>query len=131
MPAILPAAPIRFRSTALRSTIRAYWVACTAVGVAFEACPGTRARRSSRGPRAFQGLGDGDDVDGLAPLEQVEDDRVDLGVGLPVEILGPEELGDLDHRVAVDQDRAEDGLLGFDGLRGQAIDHRLEDAGPA
>jgi len=36
MPAILPAAPMRFRRTALRSTIRAYWTAWTAVGVWFE-----------------------------------------------------------------------------------------------
>ena len=91
---------------------------------------GVRERAQVRAPAdrlevlgALQGLGDGDDVDGLAPLEQVEDDRVDLGVGLPVEVLGLEELGDLDDRVAVDEDRAEDGLLGFDGLRGQAIDH--------
>ena len=32
-PAILPAAAIRLRRTALRSTIRAYWTAFTAVGV--------------------------------------------------------------------------------------------------
>ena len=36
MPAIRPAAPIRLRSTALRSTIRAYWAAWTAVGVSLE-----------------------------------------------------------------------------------------------
>jgi hypothetical protein len=36
MPGDPPAAPIRFRRTALRSTIRAYWTAWTAVGVEFD-----------------------------------------------------------------------------------------------
>ena len=39
MPAILPAAPMRFRSSALRSTMRAYWTAWTAVGVWFVSVP--------------------------------------------------------------------------------------------
>ena len=65
---------------------------------------------------------------GLAPLEQVEHDRVDPAVGLPVEVLGLEEVGDLDDRVPVDEDRPEDGLLGLDGLRRQAIDHRACDS---
>ncbi len=39
MPAIRPAAPMRFRSSALRSTMRAYCVAWTAVGVEFDSVP--------------------------------------------------------------------------------------------
>ena len=35
----------------------------------------------------FERLGDGDDVDRLAPLEEVEDGRVDPPVGLAVEVL--------------------------------------------
>ena len=69
-------------------------------------------------------LGDRDDVDRLAPLEQVEDRRVDAAVGLAVEVLRPEELGDLHDGIAVDEDGAEHGLLGFETLRRQAIDHR-------
>ena len=49
-------------------------------------------------------LGDRDDVDRLASLEQVEDRRVDPAVRLPVEVRRPQELGDLDDRVAVDED---------------------------
>ena len=74
-------------------------------------------------------LGDGDDVDRLAPLEQVEHRRVDAAVGLPVEVLGAQELGDLDDRVAVDEDGAEHGLLGFETLRRQTIDHRQDSDG--
>jgi hypothetical protein len=44
-------------------------------------------------------------------------------VRLAVEVLGLEELGDLDDRVTVDEDRPEHGLLGLDGLRRQTIDH--------
>ncbi len=39
MPAILPAAEIRFRRIALRSTIRAYCAAWTAVGVWLDSVP--------------------------------------------------------------------------------------------
>ena len=68
-------------------------------------------------------LRDGDDVDGLTALEQVDDGGVDPAIGLAIEVLGPQELGDLDHGIAVDEDRAEHGLLGFETLRRQAIDH--------
>ena len=108
----------------MRSTIRAYWTAWTAVGVSFD-----EARQV--GPAAdrlellapLERLGDRDDVDRLAPLEQVEDRRVDRAVGLAVEVLGAQELGDLDDRVAVDEDRAEHRLLGLETLRRQAVDH--------
>ena len=75
---------------------------------------------------ALERLGDRDDVNRLAPFEQVQDHRVDLGMGLAVEVLGLEELGDLDDRVAVDEDRAEHGLLGLDGLRRKAVDHSAQ-----
>jgi len=39
-----------------------------------------------------------------------------------VEVGRAEEVGHLDDRVAIDQERAEDGLLGVDGLRWQTID---------
>ena len=71
-------------------------------------------------------LGDGDDVDRLAALEQVEDGRVDPPVRLAVEVLGAEELGDLDDRVAVDEDGAEHRLLGLETLGRQAVDHGLQ-----
>jgi len=63
------------------------------------------------------------EVDRFAPLEQLEHRPVDVRVGLAVEVLGPEELGDLDDRFAVDKDRTEHGLLGFEALWWQAIDH--------
>ena len=68
-------------------------------------------------------LRDGDDVDRLAALEQLEDRGVDPAVRLAVEVGRPQELGDLDDRVAVDEDRAEHGLLGLEALRRQAVDH--------
>ena len=66
---------------------------------------------------SLERLRHGDDVDRLAALEQLEDGRVDRGVGLPVEVLGSQELRDLDDRVAVDEDGAEHGLLGLEALR--------------
>ncbi len=71
----------------------------------------------------LQRLRDRHDVDRLAPLEQVEHRGVDPAVGLPVEVGGAQELGDLDDRVAVDQDRPEHGLLGLETLRRKTIDH--------
>ena len=51
MPAILPAAPMRFRSRDFRSTMRAYWPAWTAVGVEFERVPRyDRPPTASRSP---------------------------------------------------------------------------------
>ena len=56
---------------------------------------------------ALERFGDGHDIDGLSPLEQVQHRRVDAPVGLTVEVGRPKELGDLDDRVAVDQDGPE------------------------
>ena len=61
-------------------------------------------------------LRDRDDVDRLATLEQVDDGGVDAAVGLAVEVLGTQELCDLDYGIAVDEDRAEHGLLGLEAL---------------
>ena len=72
---------------------------------------------------ALERLGDRDDVDRLAPLEQVEDRGVDPAVGLPVEVGRAQELGDLDDRVAVDEDGAEHRLLGLETLRRKTVDH--------
>ena len=58
-----------------------------------------------------------DDVDRLAPVEQLQDRRIDPRVGLAVEVLRAQELGDLDDGIPVDQDRAEHGLLGLETLR--------------
>jgi hypothetical protein len=66
---------------------------------------------------ALECLGDGDDVDRLAPFEQVEDGRVDPAVCLPVEVVGAEELRDLHDGITIDEDGAEDRLLGLDTLR--------------
>ena len=45
-----------------------------------------------------------------------------VAVCLAVEVLRAQEVGHLDHRVAVDQQGAEDRLLGLDGLRWKAVD---------
>ena len=71
---------------------------------------------------SFERLGDGDDVDRLALVEQLEHRGVDRPVRRPVEVLRAEELGDLDDRVAIDEDRAEDRLLGLGALGRQSID---------
>ena len=75
----------------------------------------------------FQGLGHRHDVDRFATIEQVQDRRVDAGVGLPIEVLRAQELSDLDDRIPVDQDRPEHGLLSLKTLRRQTVDHRLTD----
>ena len=72
---------------------------------------------------ALERLGDRDDVDRLAPLEQVQRSGVDPPVRLPVEVGRPQELGDLDDRVAVDEDGPEHRLLGLETLRRKTIDH--------
>ena len=72
---------------------------------------------------ALERFRDGDDVDRLATLEQVQDGRVDPRVRLAIEVGRPQELGDLDDRVAVDQHRTEHRLLGLETLRRQTIDH--------
>ena len=46
-----------------------------------------------------------------------------LAVRLPVEVLRAQELRDLDDRLAVDQDRAENRLLGLQTVRRQTVDH--------
>ena len=74
-------------------------------------------------PGPLEGLRDGHDVDRLAAFEQLEDGAVDEAVGLTVEVLRAQELGDLHDGVAVDEDRAEDRLLGVDALGREAVDH--------
>src|SRR6202008_674284 len=65
------------------------------------------------------------DFDWFAPLEQLEDRRVDLAVSLAVEVRRPQELRDLHDRVPIDEDRAEHRLLGLETLGRQSIDHVL------
>ncbi len=65
----------------------------------------------------FQRLRHGDDVDRLAPFEELDHRRVDRRVRLAVEVRRSKELGHLDDRVTVDQDGAEHGLLGLETLR--------------
>ena len=60
-----------------------------------------------------------------APLEEVEDRAVDRAVVRAVEVVRLEDLRDLGHRVAVDEERAEHRLLGFDRLRGKTVDGHL------
>ena len=72
---------------------------------------------------ALERLGDRDDVDRLAPLEQLERGGIDPAVRLAIEVGRAQELGDLDDRVAVDQDGTEHGLLGLETLRRKAVDH--------
>ena len=82
---------------------------------------------------ALQRLRDGDDVDRLATLPQLEHRGVDAAVGLPVEVVRPDDVGHLDDRVAVDEERAEDRLFGFDALRRKAIEGHADSelgAGP-
>jgi hypothetical protein len=42
---------------------------------------------------------------GSRPLVELDDRTVDRPVVVPVEVLGAEDLGDLHHRIAVDQQR--------------------------
>ena len=56
-------------------------------------------------------------------LEERQHRREDSRVSLAVEVLGVQEIGDLDDRVSIDEDRAEDGLLGIQVLWRQSIDH--------
>ena len=72
---------------------------------------------------ALERLGHRHDVDGLAPVEQLQDRGVDPGVRLAVEVLRTQELRDLDDGIAIDEDRPEHGLLGFKTLRRKAVDH--------
>ena len=72
---------------------------------------------------ALERLGDRDDVDRLAALEQVQHGGIDPPVGLPVEVGRPQELGDLDDRIPVDEDGAEHRLLSLETLRRKTIDH--------
>ena len=72
---------------------------------------------------ALERLGDRDDVDRLAPLEQLERGGIDPAVRLAIEVGRAKELGDLDDRIAVDQDGTEHGLLGLETLRRKAVDH--------
>ena len=71
----------------------------------------------------FERLGDRDEVDRLPPLEELEHRLVDRAVGLAIEVLRLEEFRDLDDRLAIDQDGAQHRLLGFEAVRGQAVDH--------
>jgi hypothetical protein len=73
--------------------------------------------------RSLEHLRHGHDVDRLPALEQIEHRREDQAVRLPVEVVRAEELGDLDHGVPVDEDGAENGLLGLEALGRKAIDH--------
>ena len=72
---------------------------------------------------ALERLRDRDDVDRLAPLEQLERGGIDPAVRLAIEVGRAKELGDLDDRIAVDQDGTEHGLLGLETLRRKAVDH--------
>ena len=71
---------------------------------------------------SFQDFRHGDDVDRLAALVEVEHRLVDRAVIGPVEVRRTQEVGDLDDRVAIDEEGAEDRLLGFDRLRRKAVD---------
>ena len=62
----------------------------------------------------------GDEVDGLALAVQAEHRLVDVGVLLAIEVGRPQEVGDLQDSVRIDEDRAEHALLGFDA-RGDSL----------
>jgi hypothetical protein len=72
---------------------------------------------------ALERLRDRDDVDRLAPLEQLERRGIDPAIRLAIEVSRAKELGDLDDRIAVDQDGPEHRLLGLETLRRKAVDH--------
>ena len=67
-------------------------------------------------------LGDRDDVDRLAALPEVDHRAVDRPVRLAVEVDRAKDVGDLDDGVAVDQEGAEDGLLGLEALGRKAVE---------
>jgi hypothetical protein len=67
-------------------------------------------------------LPQGHEVDGLALAVKPQHRLIDVRMLLAVEVRRAQELGDLQNRIRVDQDRAEDALLGFDRLRCQLVD---------
>ena len=71
-------------------------------------------------------LGHGDDVDRLATLPEVEHRGVDRPVGLAVEVGRAEDVRNLDDGVAVDQEGAEDRLLGLEALGRKAVDGHVD-----
>ena len=71
---------------------------------------------------------DGDDVDLLAALEQREHAAVDEPVGVAVEVVGGEQLGDRRDGVGVDQHGAEHRLLRLEVVRRQMRTGRWLDA---
>ena len=77
---------------------------------------------SSRLSLPLEDLADGDDVDRLAPLVEIQDGGVDGAVVLAIEVVRLEELRDLDDRVLVDEQGTQDRLLGLDGLGRQTVD---------
>jgi hypothetical protein len=77
-----------------------------------------RVARYAGPPTAYQ-------VDRLALAVEGEHRLVDVGVLRPIEVGRPEEVGDLQDRIGVDEDGAEDALLRLDGLWRQLVDaHR-------
>jgi hypothetical protein len=62
-------------------------------------------------------LGQGARIQGIAALVQAQDGLVNPTVAQDEEVLRREEGGDLVQRLRIHQDRAEDGLLGFDTVR--------------
>ena len=60
-----------------------------------------------------QFVGDGDLVDGLPPFEESKAGFVAVGVPVPVEVGGGQTASDLQNRLAVDEQGADDGLFGI------------------
>ena len=73
---------------------------------------------------ALQGFGNRDQIHRLPALEQLEHRLVDVAVRLAVEVHRLQEFRDLDDRLAVDEDRPEDRLLGLEAVWRETVDHR-------
>ena len=81
-------------------------------------CPADAAQQ----PAAVQFGGHRDGVGGLAAAVQVQDRVVDVLVGGPVEVAGPQALEDIGDRVLAQQHATEHRLLGGEVLRGLATE---------
>ncbi len=68
-------------------------------------------------PLTLQGLGHRDQVDRFSTLIQLEDGAIDGSMVRAIEVVRPEDLRDLDDRIAVDEQGAQHRSLGLDGLR--------------
>jgi hypothetical protein len=69
---------------------------------------------------------DGDEIDRFVPVDQLDDDVEQPPVRIPEEVLGVDDLGGLVEDRVVDEDGAENALLGFEIMGQGAVGHGQE-----